>query len=56
MSSKPWAFRSSTVCSMIGLFPSGTMGLGTLAVNGRSRVPNPPAMRTAFILVAPGRL
>ena len=56
MSSNPWAFRSSTVCSMIGLLPSGTMGFGTLAVNGRSRVPNPPAMRTAFMVIVSGRL
>jgi hypothetical protein len=27
----------------------GIMGLGTLLVNGRNRVPKPPAMITAFM-------
>src|ERR1700674_445355 len=33
---------------MIGLLATGSMGLGWLAVIGRSRVPSPPAMTTAF--------
>jgi hypothetical protein len=28
----------------------GTIGLGMLHVSGRSRVPNPPAMITAFMV------
>src|ERR1700733_9136471 len=33
---------------MIGRFATGSSGLGWLAVIGRSRVPSPPAMTTAF--------
>src|SRR5215470_16011399 len=33
---------------MIGLFTTGSSGLGWLAVIGRSRVPSPPAITTAF--------
>src|SRR5579862_4553616 len=33
---------------MIGLLATGSMGLGWFAVIGRSRVPSPPAMTTAF--------
>ena len=33
---------------MIGRFATGSNGLGWLAVIGRSRVPSPPAMTTAF--------
>src|ERR1700758_2363223 len=36
------------MCSMIGLLATGSMGLGWFAVIGRSRVPSPPAMTTAF--------
>jgi hypothetical protein len=38
------------MCSVIGLFATGTIGLGKLLVNGRSLVPEPPAMITAFIV------
>src|SRR5271170_6205420 len=33
---------------MIGLLATGSSGLGWFAVIGRSRVPSPPAMTTAF--------
>src|SRR5215469_7563353 len=33
---------------MIGLLATGSMGFGWLAVIGRSRVPSPPAITTAF--------
>jgi hypothetical protein len=36
------------MCSIIGRFTSGSMGLGTFEVSGRRRVPSPPAMITAF--------
>jgi hypothetical protein len=32
----------------------GTMGFGILHVRGRRRVPNPPAMITAFIFFSAG--
>jgi hypothetical protein len=37
------------MCSIIGLLASGTIGLGMLLVKGRRRVPNPPAITTAFM-------
>ena len=37
---------------MHGLPATGTIGLGWLEVRGRSRVPSPPAITTAFTLVA----
>ena len=49
MSSMPWRFSSSTMCSIIGRLTSGSIGLGALDVRGRSRVPSPPAMITAFM-------
>ncbi len=36
------------MCSIIGRLTSGSIGLGALEVSGRSRVPSPPAMITAF--------
>jgi hypothetical protein len=33
----------------MGLLTIGTIGLGVLQVRGRNRVPNPPAMMTAFM-------
>src|SRR5260370_41149432 len=33
---------------MIGRFATGSIGFGWLAVIGRSRVPSPPAITTAF--------
>ena len=48
-SSKPWAFRSSMMCSMHGLPTIGTIGFGWFDVSGRRRVPSPPAMTTAFM-------
>ena len=53
-SSKPWLFRSSTMCSMQGLPTIGTIGFGWLDVRGRSRVPSPPAITTAFTAAPPG--
>ena len=49
ISSMPWRFSRSTMCSIIGRFTNGSSGFGALEVNGRSRVPSPPAMMTAFI-------
>jgi len=40
--------RSKMACSKIGRLTTGTIGLGTLRVRGRRRVPNPPAMMIAF--------
>ena len=39
------------MCSMHGLPTIGTIGFGWFEVSGRSRVPSPPAMTTAFIRV-----
>ena len=39
------------MCSMHGLPTIGTIGFGWFEVRGRSRVPSPPAMTTAFIAV-----
>ena len=36
------------MCCAVGLFAIGTIGFGWLEVRGRSRVPCPPAMTTAF--------
>ena len=38
------------MCSMHGLPTIGTIGFGWFEVSGRSRVPSPPAMTTAFIV------
>src|ERR671917_1003856 len=48
-SSKPWRLSRSTMCSMHGLLTIEIMGLGWLLVSGRSLVPLPPAMITAFM-------
>ena len=37
------------MCSIIGRLAIGSIGLGALEVSGRSRVPSPPAMMTAFM-------
>ena len=37
------------MCSIIGRPTSGSIGLGRFDVCGRSRVPSPPAMMTAFM-------
>src|SRR5262245_44863185 len=49
ISSKPWVRNRPTMCSIIGTLAMGIIGLGALDVRGRSRVPSPPAMMTAFI-------
>ena len=49
MSSKPCWRSSVTMCSIIGALAIGIIGLGALEVRGRSRVPSPPAMMTAFM-------
>ena len=49
ISSMPCRFNRSMTCSIIGRLTSGSMGLGTFDVSGRSRVPSPPAMITAFM-------
>ena len=49
MSSKPcWRSRLTT-CSIIGMLAIGSIGLGWFEVSGRSLVPSPPAMITAFM-------
>ena len=48
VSEKPCRGSSRSTCSMIGLLTIGSSGLGMLAVIGRSRVPSPPAITTAF--------
>ena len=42
------------MCSRKGLLATGTIGLGTLQVRGRSRKPSPPTRMTAF--TSPPRL
>jgi hypothetical protein len=53
ISSKPCRRSSCTMCSIIGALAMGIIGLGELDVSGRSRVPSPPAMITAFMASAP---
>jgi hypothetical protein len=53
ISSNPCVLRSSTMCSMHGFPTIGTIGFGWFEVNGRSRVPSPPAITTAFTADAP---
>ena len=49
------ASAGATMCSIIGSLTSGIIGLGAFEVSGRSRVPSPPAMITAFMPpTAPG--
>ena len=36
------------MCSIIGRLAIGSIGFGAFEVSGRSRVPSPPAMITAF--------
>jgi hypothetical protein len=45
----PRALRLIMVCSIIGRFIMGNIGLGIEWVRGWIRVPNPPAIITAFI-------
>src|SRR4051812_37455900 len=45
----PCSRSSSMMCSMHGLPTIGTIGFGWFDVSGRSRVPSPPAITTAFI-------
>ena len=49
MSSKPCGRSRLTTCSIIGMLAMGSMGFGWFDVSGRSLVPSPPAMMTAFI-------
>src|SRR5918993_649101 len=48
-SSKSWRLSRSTMCSMHGLLTIEIMVFGWLLVSGRSLVPLPPAMITAFM-------
>jgi hypothetical protein len=48
MSVIPWERTSSTMCSMQGRPATVTIGFGWFEVRGRSLVPSPPAMTTAF--------
>ena len=40
------------MCHRMGFPPISTIGFGRMAVSSLSRVPNPPANITAFILVS----
>src|SRR5258708_27679828 len=53
VSSKPCRRSSRRTCSMIGRLTTGSIGFGWLAVIGRSRVPSPPAITTAFTAAQP---
>ena len=53
-SSNPCRRSSSRMCSMHGLPTIGTIGFGWFDVSGRSRVPSPPAITTAFTVAPPG--
>src|SRR6187551_2896073 len=46
-SSTPWPRSQSSMKAMNGRSTSGTTGLGTREVSGRSRVPSPPARMRA---------
>src|SRR5690606_15218811 len=46
-------FRRCRMCSIMGRLRMGTMGFGTQQVKGRSLVPSPPAMITAFMDASP---
>src|SRR6185437_4288037 len=48
MSVMPCWRRRPTTCSIIGRLAIGSIGFGWFEVNGRSLVPSPPAMITAF--------
>src|SRR5919202_3775535 len=45
----PWRASRSKLCSMIGVFTTGAMGLGISPVSGKSLVPLPAARAIAFI-------
>src|SRR5918993_2487392 len=45
----PLPARRSKMCSMIGVFTTGAMGLGISPVSGKSLVPLPAARAIAFI-------
>src|SRR5215204_5007832 len=45
----PWPARRSKICSMIGVFTTGAIGLGISPVSGKSLVPLPAASAIAFI-------
>src|SRR5215210_8221584 len=45
----PWPARRSKICSMIGVFTTGAIGLGISPVSGKSLVPLPAARAIAFI-------
>jgi hypothetical protein len=51
ISSNPCFFSRVTMCSIIGWLTMGIIGLGAFEVRGRRRVPSPPAMITAFMVV-----
>src|SRR2546421_12250316 len=48
-SSTPWPLSHSSMYARNGRSTSGTTGLGTVDVSGRSRVPSPPTRITACI-------
>ena len=55
MSSTPCVRSQSSMKAMKGRSTSGTTGLGTVVVSGRSRVPSPPARMRACIRPRPPR-
>src|SRR5918911_1285188 len=48
----PWPDSRSKMCSIIGVFTTGAMGLGISPVSGKSLVPLPAARAIAFISVS----
>ena len=44
------------MCSSMGLLATGIIGFGRLMVSGLKRVPYPPAMTTAFMVLLKGTL
>src|ERR671912_1113216 len=51
----PWPARRSKMCSMIGVFTTGAIGLGISPVSGKSLVPLPAARAIAFIYLSLAR-
>src|SRR5215210_8823697 len=47
-----WSASRSKMCSIMGVFTTGAMGLGISPVSGKSLVPLPAARAIAFISVS----
>src|SRR5918997_4999851 len=48
-----WAARRPKICSIMGVFTTGAMGLGISPVRGKSLVPLPAARAIAFTDLSP---